>query len=284
MSPGPHADAARLRAVDERAGKDRRQPWLVGAPNARDLGGLPTTDGRRVRPGLLLRAPALGRLTDDDVTALGKIGLIEVIDLRFGAEIVESAPDRLPAGPHVAHIPIHDPDHPVFGFVTAVLTGAETPEAQRLRAAGTAFAMHDVYRAFVSSPVVRAGFGRAAARVLAAAGRPVLWHCTVGKDRTGWLSAVLLGALGVDRAVIEQDYLRTNVDTADIVAKVVASAQQKRGIEPELVRPVLAAAPEYLAAAYDQAEREYGSFDGYLSSGLDLSDEDVARFRAAVLE
>jgi protein-tyrosine phosphatase len=257
--------------------------WLAGAPNARDLGGLATAEGRRIRPGRLFRAPALGRLTDGDVTVLGGVGLVEIIDLRFGSEIVDSPPDRLPPGPHVAHIPIHDPEYPVFGFVTDVLTGVDAPEARQLREAGTATAMVAVYRAFVSSAAVRAGFARAAARVLACAGRPVLYHCSVGKDRTGWLSAILLSALGVDRAVIERDYLRTNGDMAPITEKLVASAA-RRGIEPELVRPVLAADASYLTAAYDEAALRYGDLGGYLRDGLGLSVGDLAAFREAVLE
>ena len=259
------------------------QPWLTGAAGARDLGGLATTDGRRVRPGALFRAPALGRLTDADLTTLAAAGLIEVIDLRYGQEIVDSPPDRLPAGPHVAHIPIHDPAHPVFNFVTELLSGAPTPEAAQLRHSGASAAMVGVYQAFVGSAMVRDGLGRAAQRVVAAAGRPVLYHCSMGKDRTGWLTAVLLGALGVDRTAIEADYLRTNGELVEVTEKLVNSAWVKRGIPAELVRPVLAAAPEYLAAAYARAEAEYGSFDGYLRDGLGLTDDDQQALRAHLL-
>lgn len=260
------------------------QPWLVGATNARDLGGLPTRDGRRVRPGVLFRAPALGRLTDADVEALAAVGLVEVIDLRFGSEIMQAPPDRLPAGPHLAHVPVHDPDHPVFEFATALLSGVDTPQSRELRAAGAYPAMCAVYAAFVTSEAARAGFARAAQRVLACRGRPVLWHCSFGKDRTGWLSAILLGALGVEPAAIEADYLRTNTDLAGVVGKLVDSAWRKRGIEPGLVRPVLAAAPGYLAAAYAEVERGYGDFDRYLAEGLGLDALELVEFRDAVLE
>ncbi len=256
----------------------------MGAPGARDLGGLPTTDNRRVRRGVLFRAPALGRLTDDDIDALRALRLAEVLDLRFGQEILEAPPDRLPAGPHLAHIPIHDPDQPVFGFLAGVLAEVATPQAEHLRREGTAVAMLAVYRAFVSSPVVREGFATAARRVVDLAGAPVLYHCTVGKDRTGWLSAILLGALGVDRATVTADYLRTNTDRAELTEKLVALAQQRRGIEPDLLRPVLAADPAYLDAAYERADTEYGSFSGYLTEGLGLTANDLADLRANLLE
>jgi protein-tyrosine phosphatase len=256
----------------------------VGAPGARDLGGLPTTDHRRVRPGVLFRAPALGRLTDDDVAALGALGLAEVIDLRFGQEILEAPPDRLPAGPHLAHIPIHDPEQPVFAFLAGVLAGEQTPEADQLRREGTGTAMLAVYRAFVSAPMVRSGFATAARRVVDLGGRPALYHCSVGKDRTGWLTAILLAALGVDRATITADYLRTNTERADLTDKLVARAQESRGIEPTLLRPVLAAEPAYLDAAYERVDAEFGSFHGYLTGGLGLTDADLDRLRDSLLE
>lgn len=252
---------------------------MTGAPGARDLCGLPTADGRRVRPGVLFRAPALGRLTDADVTTLGRAGLIEVIDLRYGQEIVDAPPDRLPAGPHLAHIPIHDPAHPVFGFVTGVLSGAPVPGADELRADGPRAAMVEVYRAFVGSPAIREGFATATRRIVAATGRPVLYHCTLGKDRTGWLTAILLEIAGADRATIAADYARTNTELAELTGKLVAAAQTRRGIEPELVRPVLAAAPEYLDAAYAEVRAGYGTFAGYLRDGLGLTDVDVRQLR-----
>jgi protein-tyrosine phosphatase len=263
-----------------------RQRWLAGAPGARDLGGLPTADGGRIRSGVLYRAPALGRLTDADVATLDAARLIEVIDLRFGQEIVDSPADRLPAGPHLAHIPVHDPAHPVFSFATAVLSGHpdESGAAGQLRADGPVNAMTAVYRAFVSSAAVRGGFGRALGRVLAAAGRPVLYHCTLGKDRTGWLTAVLLGAVGVDRDTVLADYLRTNDEISELAGKLLAAAADRRGLDPALVAPVLAARSEYLDAAYDQARVDYGSLAGYLRDGLGLTDLDLAGLRRHLVE
>jgi protein-tyrosine phosphatase len=72
---------------------------LVGAPNVRDLGGIVTADGRRVREGLLFRASALGRLTDADLAALTERKLACVLDLRDATEIEAAPPDRLPTDP-----------------------------------------------------------------------------------------------------------------------------------------------------------------------------------------
>jgi protein-tyrosine phosphatase len=260
-----------------------RSLGLAGAPNARDLGGLCTADGRTVRSGLILRSSALGRLTDADVASLGRLGLNDLLDLRHGSEIVAAPPDRLPAGPHVAHIPIYDPAHPVFTYVSAVLLGHDLSRYAELAVQGTPGAMLAIYRWFVTAPAARTAFGTALHRIAAATG-PLLFHCSAGKDRTGWLSAVLLGALGVDRATIRADYLLTNEVTATDAAKILAAVGSRTGVPAEILRPVLDAMPEYLDAAFDQVATDYGTLDRYLHKGLGLADDELAALRTRLLE
>jgi len=255
---------------------------LAGAPNVRDLGGLATADGRTVKPGLVFRASALGRLTDADVAVLGRLGLTDLLDLRHGSEIEHAPADRLPPGPAVAHIPIYDPTHPVFTYVSAVLLGHELDAYASLVVEGTPNAMREVYRWFVASPAARSAFGTALRRIASARG-PLLYHCSAGKDRTGWLSALLLGALGADRDTILADYLLTNEVTAGEVAKSIGRLETRRGVPPELVRPVLSATPDYLDAAYRQVEQLYGTLDGYLRDGLGLTGEDLDALRIRLL-
>lgn len=259
-----------------------RSLGLVGAPNARDLGGLATADGRAVETGLVFRASALGRLTDDDVAVLRGLGLTDLLDLRHGSEIEQAPPDRLPPGPAVAHIPVFDPDHPVFTYVSAVLLGRDLAGYAHLAVEGTPAAMFAIYRWFVEAPAARAAFGTAVRRVAYASG-PLLFHCSAGKDRTGWLSATLLGALGVDRATIVEDFVLTNEVTAADIAKLLGILEERRGVPAEVLRPVLDADPAYLHAAFDAMESAYGGLDGYLRDGLDLDDADLAALRGRLI-
>jgi protein-tyrosine phosphatase len=257
-----------------------RSLGLVGAPNARDLGGLSVADGRTVKSGLVFRAPALGRLTDPDVAALGALGLTDLLDLRHGSEIEIEPPDRLPAGPQVAHIPIFDPAHPVFIHVAALLSGRDPGE---YGPGGSPAAMLAIYRWFVTAPAARAAFATALRRIAAASG-PLLYHCSAGKDRTGWLSALLLGALGADRAIITEDYLLTNEVGAERMEKLVGVLNDRKGVPPERMRPLLHAAPEYLDAAFAQVEADYGTLDRFLDEGLGLGGDELAALRARLLE
>lgn len=260
-----------------------RSLGLAGAPNARDLGGLAGAGGRPVRTGLVYRAPALGRLTEQDVRRLGRCGLTDLLDLRHGSEIEVAPPDRLPPGLHVAHIPIFDPAHPVFTYVSAVLLGHDLSAYDELGAEGTPGAMLAIYRWFVTSPAGRAAFGKALQRIADATG-PVLYHCSAGKDRTGWLTAMLLTALGADRATVYADYELTNEVSAAANEALLGAIARTRGVDVELLRPVLVAEPRYLDEAFGAAEKEYGGADGYLRDGLGLDEQDLTRLRERLLE
>jgi protein-tyrosine phosphatase len=257
---------------------------LVGAPNVRDLGGIVTIDGRRVRKGVLFRASALGRLTDTDVAALAERKLACVIDLRDSTEIDDAPPDRLPANPtpRVRHIPVFDQEHPVFTYVSAVLmghdVGATTP------ADGSPGAMLAIYRWMVTDPGARAGLGAAVRAIAEADGEPLLFHCSAGKDRTGWLSAVLLSLLGVDRETVVADYLATN-DYVRAANVTIMDAMRARGrvAHPEVLLPLFEARREYLTAACGEADRRYGGVTGYVRDGLDVADEVVDALRERLL-
>lgn len=234
-----------------------------------------------MRGGVIFRAPALGRLTDQDVARLAGLGLVEIIDLRHPIEIGLEPPDRLPPGVPVTHAPVFDPDDERFTFVAAIMAGGQSSAAPA--APDPVGEMLAVYRWFVTSPSARAGFAEAVRHIAAAAGRPVLYHCSAGKDRTGWLSALVLHVLGVDQDTVMADYLRTNSDANDVIEKVAAVLAAQHGLDPAVVLPVLVVAPDYLDAAYDTAKREYGSLDGYLCDGLGLDAAVREDLRGALL-
>lgn len=263
---------------------------LAGAPNARDLGGLVTVDGRRVRRGVLIRAGALGRLTDDDVPVLAALALTCLVDLRHQSEIVAAPPSRLPTpGPRVIHLPVFDPDHPSFtaisGYVAAAWQGLDLNGYAGRLVDGTPTAMTEIYRWFVAGEAARAGFAAAVRALADPANLPALIHCSVGKDRTGWLTVIVLTALGVDEAAIRRDYLRTNELTAEVQRMLLDRLVARRqDVDVDAIRPMLEAREEYLDAAYDEVVARYGSFDAYLHHGLGLDDDVLAALRDNLLE
>jgi protein-tyrosine phosphatase len=256
---------------------------LVGAPNTRDLGGLATADGRRVRPGVLVRAGALGRVTDDDLPVLAKLGLACRIDLRHDAEIAHAPPDRLPEPvPRPVRLPVFDPSYPAFTHVLALLGQLGHVDGEGPLDGDAAMAA--IYQWFVSGERASASFAAAVRAMAEPANLPLLFHCSAGKDRTGWLTVILLSALGVDRATIREDYLQTNADNAALQQILVDLLVARRPeVDMAVIRPMLEARPEYLDAGYAEVERRYGSFDAYLRTGLGLDDRVLDALRTQLL-
>ncbi len=237
---------------------------LTSASNLRDLGGWPTADGRHVRTGLVFRAPALSRLNSDDQAVIAKLGLRTVCDLR-GVQEAASNPVSL-SGPEVLALPI-EPSVGA-GLRDILRTGQDSGHASPDDMMAL---LRDAYRAYAlqSFAQYRALF----AALLAPGGTPLLLHCSAGKDRTGFGSALLLSALGVSWADVMEDYLATNT----LWRREIAS----RFDLPEPVKDVLFSAHEnLLAAAFDAIREEYGSVDTYLEQAIGLD----AAARARLVE
>lgn len=266
--------ASELPAAEREA---ERRLVLDGAHNFRDLGGYETRDGKRVKWGLLYRSDALDDLSGDDLETLQRIGLRRVVDFRSELER-ESDPDRLPdPAPAVALRPIEgealDP-----GEIRAALMSGDA-DADAMSAL-----LVEANRSFVTD------FADLYAATLEDASDPdqlpLLFHCTAGKDRAGYGAALLLLALGVPRETVMADYLLTNRYSAghtERTLRIIRWASLFR-TDPEAVRPLFEARAEYLDAALDTIDREYGDVDTYLRTGLGLDDATLARLRTNLLE
>jgi len=256
----------------------RRIPF-DGLGNLRDLGGYQTTDGRTVRWGVLYRSDHLGRLSARDLRRLRHLELAVLVDFRSNAEKA-AAPNRLPRGHgiKVVELPLFDDANDAMGVGLRAriergdLTGLDAAALlidanQRLATEFT-----PAYRQFV-------------AELLAAKGAPVLFHCTAGKDRTGFAAAIVLRLLGVPEEVIVADYLRSKAYSLAARRRDLLLLRLFKGHElTALVRALLGVEEAYLQAAFDAIDREYSSFAAYARDGLGLSEADIRRLRDQLLE
>jgi len=254
---------------------------LEGSPNVRDLGGYATADGRVVVEGRLFRAGALNALTDDDVTALAGLGLATVVDFRTPGEIRAAGHDRLPEGLSATALPVGGGD--LDQYYNAAFDAAER---ERLLEGGrNAQALVGINRAFVADEDERARFGEAVRLIAGAGSLPLLFHCTAGKDRTGWLAAILLTIAGVDRETVMADYLLSNDYFLPVGEKLLAKfAASGVAIDTDLFRPLIEQRPAYLETAFAEAEALFGSFEGFLHKGLGLDGATLGAVRAALLD
>ncbi|GHB36319.1 protein-tyrosine-phosphatase [Streptomyces cirratus] len=259
-----------------------RQVPLQGAVNFRDLGGYRTYTGGQVRQGLVYRSDALNKLTAADLTTVSGLGLTKAVDFRVPLEVQYDGADRLPAGLTPTSRPVSD-----LGLyatlLTAISSGDPVKQEQMLGGGRAEAYMRDIYRTFVTGPENRAQFA-ATLREIAGGTGPLLYHCTSGKDRTGWVSYVLLRALGVPESSAGRDYLASNTFRAAYDAQVRAGLEQSgRMQDPDLLIPLQEVRQDYLDAATARLEADYGGFHGYLTDGLGLDLRTLARLRSRLV-
>ncbi|MGE4321396.1 MAG: tyrosine-protein phosphatase [Sphingobium sp.] len=261
-----------LLAPDKPLSNPRLVP-LTGGFNLRDFGGYATQDGRRVKRGRLYRSGTMALLTGEDADRLRALRIGTIIDLRRQDERL-AEPTRWHEAGGTGYW-CRD-----YGEGSGVLTDIMRQDD------ATRESMFDgmmaVYRAI---PADHAPSYARMFATLAETDRPILINCAAGKDRTGFAAALLLSALGVPRATIEQDYLATN-DHADwdwlFSHRTTLMARNVRS-RPEMMAPLLRADPVYLAAGFDAVERDHGGMAAYLASlGADAAT--IARLRETLLE
>ncbi|WP_459961160.1 tyrosine-protein phosphatase [Nocardia sp. IFM 10818] len=250
---------------------------LQGAVNVRDIGGYWTYDGSKTKSGKVIRSDALGKLTDADVAKLGTLKLQKAIDLRTPAEVQGMGADRLPAGVPLVARPIDDTG--MFVKMFEAISSRDPQKQQDLLGDGKAEQiMGDVYRSFFTADSL-SKFGQTV-KDLAETNTVTLVHCTAGKDRTGWLTYVVLRAVGVPETVARQDYLLSNQYRQ--AADAALRDQLKQGgimQNPDLLIPLQEVRDAYLDIAVEQVEQEYGDFGNFLTDGLGLDAWTILKLR-----
>lgn len=255
---------------------ERRLP-LEGAHNFRDLGGYETTDGRFVRWGVLYRADDLADLSDEDLEYLAALRLRWVCDFRSEEERTEK-PDRLPASdpPTLEVLEISGTSIPMSELRDRIMSGDfEGIDMSEILVEGN--------RAFATKFAHR--YRTLFERIADPERLPAVIHCTAGKDRTGLGAALILLALGVPRDTVFEDYLATNHyvhDETERTLQFIRFASLFR-THPDQIRPLFGVRREYLQAAFDAIEGQYGSVDAYLREALGLTDSERSHLRAAML-
>ncbi|MFB7254995.1 tyrosine-protein phosphatase [Streptomyces nojiriensis] len=238
---------------------------LDGTANFRDAGGYRTSTGQWVRMGEVYRSDALDKLTDNDLAKLQRLRVRTVFDLRMEDERTKAA-DKVPTG--AAYV-VAD----VFAGSGSFQTMPRTPDE-------AVKAMVDAERAMVSGAGGKKAYTQVFEGIERDRSRSVLFHCTAGKDRTGWAGAALLTALGVPRETVEADYLASN-DYRKAANDAILShlpAQQAA-----VYKPLLDVRPEYLNAGYDEVKVKYGSFDRYLKDGLGIDARELKELKKDLL-
>ncbi len=249
--------------------------------NFRDMGGQRTEDGLLVRRGMLYRSGSLADASDADLRRLSALGIRTICDLRTHQER-SNHPDRVPrhAGIRTLHLPVKVDRHDESGLLPRLLW-LLFGKARQLDYGELA---RESYREYVTD--FRPQFSTVIKLAAEGHNLPMLVHCTAGKDRTGFASALIQLALGVPREAVLEDYLRSNDHLDDFMDGMVNKLRfaSAFGLSREKLLPLFEARQDYLEAAFDQIRRDYGTVSDYLRDGLGFLDEDRRRLRRLLLE
>ena len=250
-----------------------------GIANFRDLGGYPSDSGKQVKWGTLYRAGTLAHSSDADLRNLGQLQLVSLIDFRSSQE-KEEEPNRLPdpTGFTVVEIPtLDDGNKALVGDIMARI------DSGNFDGFDPNLAMMTANRQFATEFTPQ--FRQFIRTVLEADGAPIVWHCSAGKDRTGFAAAILLRILGTPRDIVMQDYMASREHALEARKSQLLLLRVFKGEEAADKLAIMMGVEEaWMNAAFEEIDAQWGSFDNYVSQGLLLSSADIQRLRKNLLE
>jgi protein-tyrosine phosphatase len=252
---------------------DRHQPF-EGIVNFRDLGGYETTDSRRVKWGQVFRSGHLARTSEKDKVLFMRMGIKLICDFRSQGE-VDAQPNWLPGDGTVTynHYPIV---HGEFDPVDAM---------ERMQKGDISWLTEDfVVKRYIKKIDDFANVWGEIIRTLSAPdNRPLVFHCTAGKDRAGACAAIILLALGVPEETVIYDHGLSNVYIADAL-EMINERIKALGIDPDDVAPYFTAPRNAIIAFVDHIRETYGSAADYLKDKAGIGNRALSDLKRQLLE
>jgi protein-tyrosine phosphatase len=247
--------------VEDRA----RHVELEASFNFRDLGGYATADGNRVRWASLYRSDSLQWLTANDAEVVVSLGLKTILDLRSSFELMNDGKSTHLDATEFRHTPMFEFDALPFKLYQPGDPQPETAEFYLNLATSCGPAIAN------------------AISIIAEDKHPLVFHCAQGKDRTGILAALVLGALGVPNDTIIADYALSEraVDPTFVWADANSSKLAAR--LATIPSWMLRSSPEFMADFLDGLATRLGSLEAYLAS-IGIGGAVLAKLRDRLLE
>ncbi|GAB3381088.1 tyrosine-protein phosphatase [Spongiibacter taiwanensis] len=248
------------------------------AHNFRDLGGYLTEDGRSLKWGKLYRSDKLSRLTDDDQRFLERLGIRKVVDFRSDEERQESPHSLLDQTQIIVRpMPVSVDAAQVEQISRHLMQQDATPEEM---ARYLIEANREMVERFTG--VFRDWLGM----LMEDEHYPMVFHCTAGKDRTGFAAAMIMTALGVSRSTVMEDYLATNHFTQNRIEQAVRylGEHSMNQVNADVVRTLFGVQARFLEEAFIAIEEHYETVDNYLEIGLGLGAPEIAELQRQLLE
>ena len=250
-----------------------------GIANFRDLGGYHTADNRRVKWGKLYRSGSFDKTSRSDLKSLESLNLSTLIDFRSSAEKDEE-PSVLPEPPGFRVVEIPTLDDGNKAMVGEIM---ERIESGNFEGFDPNAAMLEANRQFANKFTPQ--FNEFIHLVLNEQGKPMVWHCSAGKDRTGFAAAILLRILGVRQETVMADYMESKSHALAGRKNDIRLLRLFKGDEAADKLTIMMGVEEsWLSAAFNEIDQRWGDFDSYVTDGLQLSPASVEQLRSTLLE
>lgn len=272
---------------------------IPGTWNARDVGGraVPAGGSTPLAPGVLFRTASLSELHQDGIAVLDRLDVRTVLDLRRDEELERAGSDIVPEGTSVIRLPFGgtgDPNPKADPADAEADTSDATADMESMleQFAGASpqidpevlaehgrELMRQVYRDFITDKAAHAAV-LGSLTTIAESSHAVSIHCSAGKDRTGWIVALVQTICGVSPDDVMDEYLLSRA----AALQLRASLPPVPGVPPEVWEPMLAVEPDYLGTAWTTLDQTYGTLGEYFEQcGVDNSVLESLRARFGVV-
>lgn len=261
-------DEANLIFCDE-SQLSKRLIKLENSINIRDIGGYTGHNGRKVKWRKIIRSEELAHLSDRDVDYFENLNLKHVFDFRNKSKALQYV-DRLPDATQYHLIPVFDSlDLGGIGSLDFTQSGSVDlfmRTIYKIQTEERAQCFADVLK-FLAEPM----------------DLPLLYHCTNGKDRTGFMTYLILSILGVKEETIVSDYTLTNLGFDESYTLLGNIMSEELGIESHHLWEFYGVKPDWLRISINYIKENYGTVEDYLLIETDLTLSDFEKIRENLL-
>ena len=240
--------------------------------NLRDLGGYRTQDGKSIKWRQLFRAGLLSKFDSSEIPKMKALKLQSICDFRTIAEQTNE-PDHWHDLETLNRFPLPIGEGRVDKLGWINLESLGTGKNHYLYKANRSYVLREAHRnkAFFEILLNEDNY-------------PLLYHCTAGKDRTGFATFLLLSALGIDRETIIEDYLLTNRYMDEFAQRHLDRLSQNNEIDTDKIESIFYAKESYLEGALDAIETDYQTVENYLATALNIGEPEIKQLKRILLE
>lgn len=253
-------------------------------PNLRDIGGYETQDGSIVKKGKTYRSNAFNPMNSQELAKLALLQLKNDYDLRTSAEIAVE-PDIISPSVHYVHLDVLADEATDAMPPDQIAKLFQDPSLASKTFGGVAGVDNlfiRIYQNLVSLPSAKQSYQTLFLSLSKPSHSPNVFHCTNGKDRTGWAAASLLTLLGVSKEKVYEDYLISNHHLLPFHQKAIDEFVAKGG-DRAIPVAIFGVKRAYLDAAFDEMNKSYGSIEQYFSEGLNINQAQQRQIRKIYL-